>query len=166
MVSYTVICCPQGAPNCGNYCFDYSTFWSEITDCIHSAATKMKMYYYYKRLEGTQKFLTTYLVDSSNMTFILLTHHSLWPKKKNHWNKSIFLVNENEQGSFWNGSSNNNGLQDVSNPFTVDNKELNWWNWYINIGQIFIYPCMCIHSISTCQKKEHHLQIELLMQMS
>lgn len=82
MVSYTVICCPQGAPNCGNYCFDYSTFWSEITDCIHSAATKMKMYYYYKRLEGTQKFLTTYLVDSSNMTFILLTHHSLWPKKK------------------------------------------------------------------------------------
>jgi hypothetical protein len=65
-VSYSAICCPC----CDNYCFDYCTLlmcneWNKITECIHSPATRIKVYYYYKRLAGTQKSLATYVANSS-----------------------------------------------------------------------------------------------------
>lgn len=122
-VSCSAICCPQRAPYCGNYCFDYCTSliyseWNKIMECIHSPATRMQAYYY-KRLESTQKSLTTYVVNSKNVTLVLLSHHSLWQKIIGI--KVYFPGNENEQGSFLNGSSNSSGLQDLSSPFRVNN---------------------------------------------
>lgn len=65
-------------------CFDYCTLLIcseliKITECLHSPETRMKVSYYYGRLEGTSKSpaASFRLLIHEKLSIILLNHHSL-----------------------------------------------------------------------------------------